>query len=306
MKLRYGLVAALVAGVACGKSMRHPDEGEGGEAGVGAFAGSGGNATIGPPGASGAESAGGHIGLAGEGGAPKAGAPPGGGAGQTQGGDGGINGAAGADTPSVTVSDGLVTVTYVPGDDLTVVTVTIDPDCVIFAADMQPIGLICADVTLDSGSIKGMPRVCFKGQGVDKYIEHCAERTVPCKFPEIVHEVGDASYCCQGYYPDTSDPQVSCLGDGGFGQFAFGNGLDTDGDLVYNLSDNCRNVYNALQADQDGDRIGNVCDNCPLTPNQDQTDTNGDGIGDACTADGGAGGSGGDGGWNNAGAGGSL
>jgi hypothetical protein len=197
-----------------------------------------------------------------------------------------------------------VTVTYIPGSDDTAVTVTLDPDCLIFAADMAPAGLVCAEVKLVSGSIEGMPRVCFKGQAADKSIVRCAARTATCEYPNIVHHVGKAPYCCRGHNLETGDPQRTCVNDAGFGRFAFGYEIDTDGDLVDNLSDNCRDVYNVLQADQDGDGIGNVCDNCPFVPNQDQTDTNGDGIGDACTADGGAGGSGGDGGWNNAGAGG--
>jgi M6 family metalloprotease-like protein len=70
---------------------------------------------------------------------------------------------------------------------------------------------------------------------------------------------------------------------------------DTDGDLVPDLCDTCRFLYNPDQIDTDGDGAGNACDpdddndgrgdaadNCPLTPNFPQTDTDADGLGNAC------------------------
>jgi PKD repeat protein len=72
--------------------------------------------------------------------------------------------------------------------------------------------------------------------------------------------------------------------------------LDTDGDGVPDVEDNCPSVSNADQSDMDGDGIGNVCDfdvdgdgvlnvndNCSTMVNPDQTDTDSDGYGDACT-----------------------
>jgi len=74
--------------------------------------------------------------------------------------------------------------------------------------------------------------------------------------------------------------------------------IDTDGDGVPDVTDNCPLVPNADQLDTDGDGLGDACDpdddndtipdvtdNCPLVPNTDQTDTDGDGIGDACESD---------------------
>ncbi|MBN1463257.1 MAG: thrombospondin type 3 repeat-containing protein [Paludibacteraceae bacterium] len=85
----------------------------------------------------------------------------------------------------------------------------------------------------------------------------------------------------------------------------FAIAIDTDGDGISDLTDNCPNLFNPGQEDYDGDgigdlcdnciiisnldqndidndKIGNVCDNCPNISNMDQTDADGDGIGDAC------------------------
>jgi hypothetical protein len=72
-------------------------------------------------------------------------------------------------------------------------------------------------------------------------------------------------------------------------------GLDTDGDGVRDVSDNCAAVANPDQTDTDGDGQGDACDadddndgladgsdNCVLVPNPDQSNTDGDAHGDAC------------------------
>ena len=74
--------------------------------------------------------------------------------------------------------------------------------------------------------------------------------------------------------------------------------VDTDGDEVPDLVDNCPEVMNPSQFNSDGDADGDACDddadndgapndadNCPYTPGLDQTDTDGDGEGDACDVD---------------------
>jgi hypothetical protein len=97
--------------------------------------------------------------------------------------------------------------------------------------------------------------------------------------------------------------------------------VDSDGDGILDLEDNCPYTFNPDQVDADGDGIGDHCagddcatsdggvredgstepgtcpsedadsdgdgildleDNCPYTPNPDQADADGDGIGDAC------------------------
>ncbi len=60
------------------------------------------------------------------------------------------------------------------------------------------------------------------------------------------------------------------------------NEIDTDGDGVGMLSDNCPVVPNTPQTDSDGDGLGDLCDNCPDDPNATQEDADDDGLGDAC------------------------
>ena len=57
--------------------------------------------------------------------------------------------------------------------------------------------------------------------------------------------------------------------------------LDSDGDSIDDVDDNCFATVNPTQSDTDFDGIGDLCDNC-LTENQNQVDSDGDGIGDLC------------------------
>jgi hypothetical protein len=58
--------------------------------------------------------------------------------------------------------------------------------------------------------------------------------------------------------------------------------LDSDGDSIPDIWDNCPMIPNPLQTDSDGDTIGDACDNCPLVSNADQNDSDTDTIGDTC------------------------
>ena len=58
--------------------------------------------------------------------------------------------------------------------------------------------------------------------------------------------------------------------------------LDSDGDSIDDVDDNCFATVNPTQSDTDFDGIGDLCDNCPFTENQNQVDSDGDGIGDLC------------------------
>jgi hypothetical protein len=62
-------------------------------------------------------------------------------------------------------------------------------------------------------------------------------------------------------------------------------GMDSDLDLVQDLTDNCPVVFNTTQADLDREGRGDICDNCPDVPNPDQSDLDGDGTGDVCQDD---------------------
>ncbi|MBI5869055.1 MAG: thrombospondin type 3 repeat-containing protein [candidate division Zixibacteria bacterium] len=58
--------------------------------------------------------------------------------------------------------------------------------------------------------------------------------------------------------------------------------VDTDGDGINDLCDNCPQIPNPGQADVDGDGVGDACDNCLKQYNPDQFDLDGDGVGDVC------------------------
>ena len=108
---------------------------------------------------------------------------------------------------------------------------------------------------------------------------------------------------------DIPDPAPVAIGDtadhpasAGPVQYAPAEGVtdtsDRDGDLVFDIHDNCINVANPDQKDTDLDGLGDACDpdldgdsvpngmdNCLETPNASQSDVNKNGKGDACDTD---------------------
>ncbi len=78
--------------------------------------------------------------------------------------------------------------------------------------------------------------------------------------------------------------------------------IDSDGDGINDIRDNCPNFYGEDQTDSDGDFVGDICDKCPLDfdndidgddlcanedncseiSNEDQLDSDFDGVGDLC------------------------
>ncbi len=98
--------------------------------------------------------------------------------------------------------------------------------------------------------------------------------------------VGDVSDNCPVYNPDQSDWNNNTVGDACD---------DSDGDLIFDATDNCRLIPNRDQANLDGDELGDLCDsdadgdnvddendNCLQLSNPDQADIDGDGMGDLC------------------------
>src|SRR3954454_13194004 len=60
-------------------------------------------------------------------------------------------------------------------------------------------------------------------------------------------------------------------------------GVDTDGDAVFDDTDNCIALKNVDQHDEDRDGYGDLCDNCPSVANTSQAAAgDSDSVGDAC------------------------
>jgi hypothetical protein len=93
-----------------------------------------------------------------------------------------------------------------------------------------------------------------------------------------------AHFCCAALAAERpcSGSQTLCFADVSASDFAYGMLLDTDGDQIPDLFDNCPTTPNSFQQDADGDGFGDVCDDCPYTFDPDQTDTTDAGVGDAC------------------------
>ena len=115
-----------------------------------------------------------------------------------------------------------------------------------------------------------------------------------------VYGIGSFSGTNQDFDPGPGTFNMSSFGSSDIFvlKITTGSVVDTDGDGVADLTDNCPNTPNSNQLNTDGDSMGDICDpdddndgvldgvdNCPLISNASQTDTDGDDLGDACDSD---------------------
>jgi hypothetical protein len=82
--------------------------------------------------------------------------------------------------------------------------------------------------------------------------------------------------------PDLCCESISVADPIAYEYAAYGVAVDTDGDFVADIIDNCPAIPNVSQADQDDDGVGDVCDDCPYTYNPDQASAVDGGVGNAC------------------------
>jgi hypothetical protein len=188
-----------------------------------------------------------------------------------------------ADASSFVVEAGsLVTITYTPASDGTVVTPTLIPQCAGFARFLtDATKAICVDVSL-AGSIVPPAEVCFHFGDKTENVYLCKTGT-RCDLPWVPQSIDNKLYCCALPEPDLKAPAQSyCVTTDEFGAFIYASALDGDGDLSPDIIDDCPSIANFTQSDVDNDMVGDACDNCVQVWNQDQADTDGDGVGDAC------------------------
>jgi thrombospondin type 3 repeat protein len=81
---------------------------------------------------------------------------------------------------------------------------------------------------------------------------------------------------------DAADAAPADAPDGAGGMVDGSPLVDSDGDGVFDDTDNCRSTPNEDQANGDGDPRGDACDVCPAIEDPEQWDEDGDGLGDRC------------------------
>jgi hypothetical protein len=188
------------------------------------------------------------------------------------------------------VSGVNVTMTVV-GSNMGQTTVTVDPMCATFQQDLDFSSSppTCVDITT-TAEFLGLVTICFPNHSplLPKFAVRCHARASACRTEDGTSQTdprtGDHLCCKLLAQINPSPPNQYCVQSDGFSAYAIGQTLDTDGDFIPDISDNCPGVPNFGQEDIDGDLVGNACDNCPGVSNQDQVDTNHNGIGDACDA----------------------
>jgi hypothetical protein len=177
-----------------------------------------------------------------------------------------------------------------PGDT----TVTTDAGC----AETDPEGLLltanplCVTVTT-TAAFDGLAEVCIAYTDTDDGTATDIPDLVEDRMEMVRCNGGDCSLLAKTCHSTGRNavtcskpgPNVLCGATSGFSGFAVGTPVDTDGDFVVDLLDNCPTVVNFFQTDGDTDGAGNACDNCTVLANPKQTDTDADGYGNACDPD---------------------
>lgn len=102
--------------------------------------------------------------------------------------------------------------------------------------------------------------------GLDRCVTCLGGDPLPCTYHPALDECRSPSSL---FCPTTFSPRVH--------QIAFDFAIDTDGDGVGQLDDNCPTVANPGQVDSDGDGLGDACDFCDCDPGADP-DPDEDGI----------------------------
>jgi hypothetical protein len=125
--------------------------------------------------------------------------------------------------------------------------------------------------------------MCFPSLSMGAEVVACSADGEPC--PSYDMGYGPArhgSHCCDlvGY----ALSETTCL-PFGTSRFAVAEPkqfLDSDGDGIPDIADNCPSESNSQQRDTDRDSIGDVCDDCPYSYDPQQSNTAGSAFGDAC------------------------
>ena len=173
-------------------------------------------------------------------------------------------------------------------------TVTSDPGC----SETSPQGILLTAnplcVTVETtAAFDGMAEVCIRytdtDDGTASDIPNAQEdrmemvRCTPvgCELlTKTCHATGRNGVACS-----LAGPNVLCGETDHFSGFAVGVPIDSDGDFVLDLLDNCPSVVNFFQQDGDADGAGDACDNCTQVANLTQVDVDGDGYGNRCDPD---------------------